>query len=70
MKSVPNEFDRYNRVVALMAAAFVVIGGYPLLMMSGPLITWLPRGIFGIFFVMGLIILIGQLQLWKRLNRT
>ncbi len=69
MKLVPKEFDEYNPVVVLMGAGFVVVGGYPLLMMSGPLIVWLPRGVFGAFFAMGLIILIRQFQLWRR-HRT
>jgi hypothetical protein len=41
MKLVPSEFDEYNPVVILIAAIFVIGGGYPLLMMRGPLIVWL-----------------------------
>ncbi len=68
MKLVPKDWDQYNPVLVLMGAFFVVVGGYPLLMMPGLLIVWvwLPRGIFGIFFAMGLIILIRQFQLWRR----
>jgi hypothetical protein len=47
MKLVPSEFDEYNPVVILIAAIFVIGGCYPLLMMRGPLIVRLPRGIFG-----------------------
>jgi len=66
VKWVPKQFDEFNPVVVLMAAGFIVVGGYPLVMMSGPLIVWLPRGIFGTFFVIGLVILIRQIQLWRR----
>ena len=66
MRLVPKDFDKYNPVVVFMAPLFVLTGGYPLLIMSGPPIVWLPRGIFGIFFVIGLVILIRQFQLWKR----
>jgi len=41
MKLIPSEFDEYN----------------PLVMMRGPLMVWLPHGIFGPLFAIGLIIL-------------
>ncbi len=68
MKLVPKAWDEYNPVLVLMGAGFVVVGGYALGFMgvSGPLIGWLPRGIFGISFAMGLVILIRQFQLRRR----
>jgi hypothetical protein len=45
---------------------FVVVGDYPLLMMSGSMIVWLPRGIFGAFVVVGVIILVRQFQLLRK----
>ncbi len=66
MKLLIKEFNEFSPAVVLLGAGFVVVGGYPLLMMSGSLIVWIPRAIFGLFFVMGLIILIRQFQLWKR----
>jgi TRAP-type C4-dicarboxylate transport system permease small subunit len=69
MKLVPKQFDEFNPVVILMGVVFLLAGGYPLLMMPmiwGPPIVWLPRGIFGVFFVIGFVILARQLQLWRR----
>ena len=66
MKFVPKEFEEYNPVVLLMGVGFVVVGGYPLLMLPGPPIVWVVRGVFGVFFAIGLIIVIRQLQLWKK----
>ena len=68
MKLVPKDWDQFNPVLRLMGVGFVVVGGYPLLMMSGPMMVWLPRGIFGAFFVVGVIILVRQFQLWRRQN--
>ena len=67
MKLVPKQWDQYNPVVLLIGALFLVVGGYPLLMMGGsaPLV-WLPRGIFGAFFMMGAVVLMRQIQLWRR----
>jgi hypothetical protein len=66
MKLVPKEFDEYNPVVLLMGAGFVVVGGYPLLMLPGPPIVWVIRGVCGAFFAIGLIIVVRQFQLWKK----
>jgi hypothetical protein len=67
MKLVPKQWDQYNPVVLLIGALFLVVGGYPLLMMGGsaPLV-WLPRGIFAAFFAMGAVVLIRQIQLRRR----
>jgi hypothetical protein len=39
-----------------------VIGGYPLVMMRGPLMVWLPCGIFGPLFAIEFI----GFQVWKK----
>jgi hypothetical protein len=67
MKLVPKQWDQYNPVVLPIGVLFLVVGGYPLLMMGGsdPLV-WLPRGIFGAFFAMGAVVLIRQIQLRRR----
>lgn len=68
MKLVPKQWDEYNPVVLLMGAGFVFGSGYALSFMgvSGPLIVWLVRGPFAIMAAIGSIILIRQLQLWRR----
>ncbi len=68
MRLVPKVYDEYNPVVVLVGTAFVIGGGYGLLIMgfSGPLVFWVLRGIPAVFFASGLIILIKQFQLRRR----
>lgn len=68
MKLLPKDWDEYNPVLVLMGAGFLVASGYPLLFMPGwsIAITWLVRGIFAIGAAMGCIILIRQIQLWRK----
>jgi hypothetical protein len=68
MKLVPKGHDEYNPVLGLMGVLFVVAGSFGVLILgfSGPLITWLLRGIPAIFVAVGSIILIKQVQLWRR----
>jgi formate-dependent nitrite reductase membrane component NrfD len=66
MKLLPKEFNEYNPVVLLLGVGFVVVGGYPLLMLPGPPIVWVIRGVFAAFWAIGLIIVVSQVQLWKK----
>jgi formate-dependent nitrite reductase membrane component NrfD len=65
MKLVPKQWEEYNPVLVAVGAIFLFVGGYPLLMMPGPPIVWLIRGIFAMLVAMGSIILVRQFQLWK-----
>lgn len=66
MRLLPKQWDEFNPVLIAMGALFAIIGGYPLLMMPGPPIVWLVRGIFGAMFLIGLLVLIRQFQLWRQ----
>ncbi len=62
MRLVPKQWDEYNPVLVVMGIVFAVAGGYGL-MIPGPPIVWLIRGIFVAFFGIGLLVLIRQFQL-------
>ncbi len=65
MKLVPKDWDQYNPVLVAVGTLFILGGGYPLLMMSGPPIVWLVRGIPAILFAIGLIILVRRFSFGK-----
>ena len=65
MRLVPKEWDQYNPILVLIGAVFLVGGGYGLII-PGPPIIWLIRAIFAIPAAIGSIILIRQVQLWRK----
>jgi len=68
MKLVPKGYNEFNPVLVLMGVFFIVAGGYGLAIMggSGPAIVWLLRGIPAVFLAIGAIMVIKQIQLWRR----
>jgi uncharacterized membrane protein len=68
MKVVPKQWDVYNPVLIFVGLVFVGAAGYALAFMgvSGPPIVWLLRVPFVILFLIGLIVLTRQFQLWRR----